>query len=297
SFQLETIRSFKPRVAVLLNLSPDHLDRYHSMEEYAQAKYRIAANQGMTDWFIGDLDDPYVAALDWRRGEAHVLARQLWFSLAKPDQAAMYLRDGTLIYAPPTGDPRPIPIVDRDRIPLPGEHNLRNAMAALLAALAVGCEPAILREAVTAFEPMSHRLQRVDEIDGVSYVDDSKSTTPSSVIAALRTYDRPVVLIAGGRSKGTSFATMAEEIARRRVRAVVAIGEAAEEILAGIQGTTALVAASLAEAVDRARTLAHAGDVVLLSPGCASFDMFTSAEARGEQFAEAVAALRTPAGA
>ncbi|MBV8725225.1 MAG: UDP-N-acetylmuramoyl-L-alanine--D-glutamate ligase [Candidatus Eremiobacteraeota bacterium] len=297
SFQLETIRSFKPRVAVLLNLSPDHLDRYHSMEEYAQAKYRIAANQGMTDWFVGDLDDPYVAALDWRRGETRVLARQLWLSLDHPDQAAMYLRDDTLIYAPPTGDPRPIPIVARDGIRLPGEHNLRNAMAALLAALAVGCEAATLREAIGSFEPMSHRLQTLAEIDGVTYVDDSKSTTPASVIAALRTFDRPVILIAGGRSKGTSFSPVLDEISGRGVRGVIAIGEAAPEILGGIQGVTALPAASLEEAVDRARELAQRGDVVLLSPGCASFDMFASAEARGDRFADAVAALRAPAGA
>ncbi len=296
SFQLETIRAFRPRVAVLLNVSPDHLDRYHSMEEYAQAKYRITANQGMTDWFIGDLDDPHVAALDWRRGETRVLARQLWFSLHAPDQVAMYLRDGVLMYAPPTGDPRPIPVVERERIALPGEHNLRNAMAALLAALAVGCEPAILREAIARFEPMSHRLQTIAEIDGILYVDDSKSTTPSSVIAALRTFDRQIILIAGGRSKGTSFSSMTEEMARR-VKAVVAIGEAAPEILSQVHGAPALAATSLEEAVYRARELANAGDVVLLSPGCASFDMFASAEARGERFADAVAALRAPAGA
>ncbi|MBV9233776.1 MAG: UDP-N-acetylmuramoyl-L-alanine--D-glutamate ligase [Candidatus Eremiobacteraeota bacterium] len=295
SFQLETIRAFKPRVSVLLNVSPDHLDRYHSMEEYAQAKYRISANQGMTDWFIGDLDDPYVAALDWRRGETRVLARQLWLSLERPDQAAMYLRDGTLIYAPPLGDPRPIPIAERDRIPLQGEHNLRNAMAALLAALAVGCEPSSLREAVASFEPMAHRLQRVAEIDGITYVDDSKSTTPSSVIAALRTYDAPVVLIAGGRAKGSSFSPMLEEIERRRLRGVVAIGETASQILAGLRETPAVAASSLEEAVDRARGIAQSGDVVLLSPGCASFDMFTSAEARGQRFSAAVAALAAPA--
>ena len=204
SFQLETIRAFKPRVAVLLNILPDHLDRYHSMEEYAEAKYRICANQSMTDWFVGDLDDPRIRALHWRKGDTRVQARQLWFTLGN-EQATMYLRGGVLTYAPFSGDPRPIPIVARDEIRLPGEHNVRNAMAALLAALAVECPASALRDAIRSFEPMPHRLKTVAEIDGVRYVDDSKSTTPASVIAALQTFDRPIVLIAGGRAKGTRF--------------------------------------------------------------------------------------------
>ena len=115
----------------------------------------------------------------------------------------MYLRDGVVTYAPVAGDPRPVPVVPRDEIPLPGEHNVRNAMAALLAAIAVGCSLESLREAIASFEPMPHRLRTIAEIDGVRYVDDSKSTNPASVIAALHTYDAPIVLIAGGRAKGT----------------------------------------------------------------------------------------------
>ncbi|HMF28462.1 MAG TPA: UDP-N-acetylmuramoyl-L-alanine--D-glutamate ligase, partial [Candidatus Cybelea sp.] len=135
SFQLETIRAFKPRVAVLLNIAPDHLDRYHSMDEYAEAKFRICANQSMTDWFVGNLDDPRIRALHWRHGDARVQARQLWFTLDGPNQATIYLRDGVITYAPVSGDPRPVPIMPRDEIPLEGEHNVQNAMAALLAAL------------------------------------------------------------------------------------------------------------------------------------------------------------------
>lgn len=296
SFQLETIRAFKPRVAVLLNIAPDHLDRYHSMDEYAQAKYRICANQSLTDWFVGNLDDPRIRSLDWRHGETRVQARQLWFSLEDGDRATMYVRDGMLTYAPVTGDPRPVPIVSRDAIPLAGEHNVSNAMAALLAALAIGCPPALLREAIATFEPMPHRLETIAEIDGVLYVDDSKSTNPASVIAALHTYDRPIVLIAGGRAKGSEFGAMGAEI-RQRAVAVVAIGEAAAEILRASEGVASETASSMDEAVRRARELAKPGGVVLLSPGCASFDMFESAEDRGAQFATAVAALREPAGA
>jgi UDP-N-acetylmuramoylalanine--D-glutamate ligase len=296
SFQLETIRAFKPRVAVLLNVAPDHLDRYHSMDEYAEAKYRICANQSMKDWFVGNLDDPRIRALHWRRGDTRVQARQLWYTLDSRERATMYLRDGVLTYAPVAGDPRPVPIVPRNEIPLPGDHNVANAMAALLAALAVECPPALLRQAIGTFAPMHHRLETIAEIDGVRYVDDSKATNPLSVIAALRTYDVPIVLIAGGRAKGASFNVCAGEI-RRRVRALVAIGEAAAEIARVARGVPCVRALSMEEAVQRAREFATPGGIVLLSPGCASFDMFASAEDRGEQFAAAVAALREPAGA
>ena len=296
SFQLETIRAFKPRVAVLLNIVPDHLDRYHSMDEYAEAKYRICANQSMTDWFVGNLDDPRIRSLDWHDGNPRVQARQLWFSLENADRATIYLRGDLVMYAPVAGDPRPVAILSRDDIPLAGEHNVRNVMAALLTALAVGCAPAGLREAIRTFEPMPHRLTTVAEIDGVRYVDDSKSTNPASVIAALQAYDAPIVLIAGGRSKGTAFDAMGAAIGAR-ARALVTIGEAGPEIAGAAHGVETVHAASMEEAVARAREFADAGAIVLLSPGCASFDMFESAEDRGEQFAAAVAALREPAGA
>jgi UDP-N-acetylmuramoylalanine--D-glutamate ligase len=296
SFQLETIRAFRPRVAVLLNIAPDHLDRYHSMEEYAEAKYRISANQSFTDWFVGNLDDPRIAALHWRHGETHVQARQLWFTVRAHDQATMYLRNGRLTFAPVTGDPRSVPIVAREEIPLAGEHNVGNAMAALLAALAIGCEPNALRQAIRSFRPMPHRLEAVAEIDGVLYVDDSKATNPVSVIAALHAYDRPIVLIAGGRAKGSPLDEMGTQI-REHAKALIAIGEAARDIIGASQSVASVEASSMEEAVSWARELTVPGDIVLLSPGCASFDMFVSAEDRGQQFAAAVAALREPAGA
>jgi UDP-N-acetylmuramoylalanine--D-glutamate ligase len=266
------------------------------MDEYAEAKYRICANQSMNDWFVGNLDDPKVRTLHWRYGETRVQAKQLWFSIDDGDQATMYLRDGVLSYAPIAGDPRPIPIVPLDEIPLPGRHNAQNVMAALLAALAIGCPPEALRAATATFKPMSHRLETIAEIDGVRYVDDSKATNPASVIAGLRSLERPIVLIAGGRSKGGDFRAMGAEI-RNRVKAMVVIGEAAEEILQAARGVAGAEAFSMEEAVQRARQFADPGDVVLLSPGCASFDMFLSADDRGEQFTTAVNALRQPAGA
>ncbi len=297
SFQLETIRSFKPRVAVLLNIAPDHLDRYHSMDEYAEAKYRIVANQSQTDFFIGNLDDARVACLDVSLGEPRMHSRQLWFTLQdRYDNATMYLHGDAVTYAPIAGDPRPTVLVRRSEIPLAGEHNVQNVMAAFLAAIAVGCDPTRLRDALASFRPMPHRLEPVAEIDRVLYVDDSKSTNPSSVIAALHAYDRPVVLIAGGRSKGTDFVELGVAI-KQRAKALIVIGEAADEIAAAAQAVVTTRAATMDEAVRRAREIAAPGDVVVLSPGCASFDMFRSAEDRGEKFVAAVTALREPAGA
>jgi UDP-N-acetylmuramoylalanine--D-glutamate ligase len=294
SFQLETIRAFAPRVAVLLNVVPDHLDRYRSMDEYAAAKYRIVDHQTTGDWFVGNLDDPRVAAL---RDDARVRAQQLWFTLGSDEDAAtMFLRDATLTYRPLVGDPRPVPLVARDAIALPGEHNVRNAMAALLAALAAGCAPERLREAIASFRPMPHRLETVAEVDGVLFVDDSKATNPHATVAALRSYRRPIVLIAGGRAKGTSFDELGGAIAGR-AKALVAIGESADAIARASAGVTTVRAGSMDEAVRRARDLAVSGDVVLLSPACSSFDMFASAEDRGDRFAAAVTALREPAGA
>ncbi len=289
SFQLESIRSFKPRVAAILNLSPDHLDRYHSMEEYGEAKFRIFANQGADDAFVGNLDDPIVATL--AEGESKRLpSRAYWYGIEPRRSTALYVRDGRITYAPPVGDPRPIEIMPTSEIPLLGAHNVSNVLAALLVGLAAGLEPQTLRAAVVDFEALPHRLQRVATHDGVAYVDDSKSTNPGSVVAALDAFAEPIVLIAGGKSKRTEFAAMGAAIARR-ARAVVLIGEAADEIAAVTLGVRVERATSLVDAVERARALAQPGDVVLLSPGCASFDMFASAEARGEVFAAAARAL------
>jgi UDP-N-acetylmuramoylalanine--D-glutamate ligase len=295
SFQLESIRAFRPRVSVILNISADHLDRYYSMEEYAEAKYRIFANQNEQDLFVGNLDDERLAALHWHTGEPRVHARQLWFTLGEHhEHAAMYLRGDSILYTPFSGDPRAIEIARRDEIPLAGIHNVQNVMAAMLAALAAGVDPHDLREAVRSFTAMAHRLQPVGEIGGVLYIDDSKATNPGSVIAALQAYDRPIVLIAGGKSKNTDFTELGRVI-DERAKALVVIGEAAEDLAAHVYRTPIQHAESMQDAVQRAASLARAGDAVLLSPACASFDMFQSAEDRGQRFIAAVENLGEPA--
>ena len=295
SFQLESIRSFKPRIATILNLSPDHLDRDHSMDEYSEAKFRIFANQGARDTFVGNLDDALVGALAEGEGAKRIPARALWFGLTPRRMSTLYVRNERITYAPPTGDPRPIEIMPVAEIPLVGRHNVANVLAALLIGLAAELDPEALRAAVRAFEPLPHRLQRVAVQNGVTYVDDSKSTNPGSVVAALQSFAAPIVLIAGGKSKRTDFRAMGEAI-EKHAKAVVLIGEAADEMSDVLGASSVARAASMDEAVAIARGLAASGDVVLLSPGCASFDMFASAEARGDAFAAAVNAVAAARG-
>jgi UDP-N-acetylmuramoylalanine--D-glutamate ligase len=293
SFQLESIRSFKPRISLILNITPDHLDRYHSMEEYAEAKFRIFANQGPGDAFVGNLDDPIVAAAPGEDGN-RIKTRTYWFAGEPHRNTTLYLRNGsTIVYAPPTGDPRPIDVMAVGEIPLLGRHNVENAMGAMLVGLVAGLPIDAIRAGVRAFRPLGHRLEPVAELEGAQYVDDSKATNPGAVIAALRAFDRPVVLIAGGKAKGTDFAEMGKVVSSR-AKAVVLIGEAAGEIAAVVKRAKVEHASSMQDAVARARDLAAPGDIVLLSPGCASFDMFQSAEHRGEMFVEAVRALQDP---
>ena len=290
SFQLETIRSFKPKISAITNISPDPLDRYYSMDEYAEAKFRIFANQGAGDTFVGNFDDERIAALltggEDDRSRIHAQAR--WFARGPHRETALYLRDErTILYAPPTGDPRPLEIMDVAEIPLLGNHNIENVMTAILVALSAGLEREAIASAVRDFRALSHRLETVADAAGVLYVDDSKATNPGSVIAALRSFDRPIVLIAGGKAKGTDFAELGR-VASSRAKAMVLIGEAGPEIAKSIKRASVSFADSMGEAVDQAMKIAESGDVVLLSPGCASFDMFRSAEDRGEQFAAAV---------
>jgi UDP-N-acetylmuramoylalanine--D-glutamate ligase len=291
SFQLETVTTFHARIAVLLNITPDHLDRYASINQYAAAKFNVFARQGAADWFVGNADDSRIAAL---RTDGGLHARQLWFTSGDAlEGAGMYVRDGALVYVANEGA-APTTVIAASSLPLPGPHNVRNAMAALLAAIATGIDPLSAGRALTTFEGLHHRLEAAGERGGILYVDDSKSTTPHSTIAALHSFDRPIVLIAGGRSKGSDFDELGRQI-RTRVKALIPIGEAGPHIARAAGMDAGDTAASMDEAVRRARNAAAPGDVVLLSPACASFDMFTSAEERGERFAEAVAHHEEPA--
>ena len=289
SFQLEGIHAFSPRIAVLLNISPDHLDRYPSMQAYADAKFRIFKNQQPDDLFVGNLDDPYCAALAGDSGRLR--SRALWFGMDPSDpRADATCADGRLLLRI---NQKLEPLVTVSAMQLRGRHNVQNALAASLAALHAGVGLEALRAGLASFEPLRHRLTVVHQESGVTWIDDSKATNPDAAIRALEAFNAPIILIAGGKSKKTDFAEFAA-VAGQRAKLIVLIGEAAPEIAAQVRGTSVAFAGSLAEAVESARRASVPGDVVLLSPACASFDMFASAEQRGDLFAE-LAQGRSPA--
>jgi UDP-N-acetylmuramoylalanine--D-glutamate ligase len=301
SFQLEGISSFRPRISVLLNISPDHLDRYPSIEEYREAKFRIFANQTSGDVFIGNADDGAIVGLV-DGPVKRVRCAHRWFSLKGDARADVTVEDGWIVERPALKSAgvhsRIIEVRD---LKIQGAHNAANAMAAYLAASAAlkktGAEAAsALVEGLRSFEPLPHRLQVVAHSGGVTFVDDSKASNPDAVVKALEAFEAPIILIAGGRSKRTDFAAIARP-AQERCKRVILIGESAQEIGALIERVQIEYAASMDEAVNAAALAASPGDVVLLSPGCASFDMFDSAEQRGERFTQAATRIASLAGA
>jgi len=282
SFQLEGIRSFRPRISVLLNISPDHLDRYPSMEEYAEAKFRIFANQSPDDIFIGNADDEFCAALRTGAGRT-VPCRALWFGTDASDRGLTITLEGDTIVV--RDKRREAVLVDISELRLLGRHNVANAMAASAAALSAGAKLGAIREGLRSFEPLPHRLTIVHDDGGIVWIDDSKATNPAAAVAALESLTRPIILIAGGKSKNTDFTAFAAAAGKRTKRTIL-IGDTAREIGQLIEGPPVVYAPTLDAAVDDANAHAKAGDAILLSPACASFDMFESAEQRGERFAE-----------
>ena len=288
SFQLETVDTFHPRVAVLLNITADHLDRYADMNGYAAAKARIFAAQTAEDDAVVNLDDELAAAFS-----RDVPSRRLGFSVTRPlAEGAWLASDGNgggddgLTIALPGGAPERYPA----NLPsLVGRHNQANALAALLASRLAGATPAQALSALRAFRPLAHRMELVADAGGVAYYDDSKGTNVGAVVASLEGFPRPVVLIAGGRDKGGDYAPLAATLGRVG-RAAVLIGEAADKMEKAFTGAVPLVrAASMDEAVDAARRIAKPGDAVVLSPACSSFDMFRDYAHRAEVFRAAVA--------
>lgn len=290
SFQLEGIRTFAPRISVLLNISPDHLDRYHSMEEYAEAKYRIFTNQKRGNFFIGNADDEYCAALRSGSGRS-IPCRALWFGMDSTDRGlAMTLLGDSIVLRERR---RETAVIEAHDLRIRGKHNIANAMAAALAATCAGVKLDAVREGLATFNPLPHRLTPVHRASGVTWIDDSKATNPASATAALEAVESPVILIAGGKGKKTNFTRFANA-ASKKAKRVILIGETAREIGELIEGPPISYARDLEAAVADAAAAARSGDVVLLSPACASFDMFESAEDRGERFAQLARAYGDP---
>lgn len=285
SFQLESVDSFCPKVAVVMNLTPDHLDRHKTMEAYAAAKANIFKNQGPEEYLLLNKDDAIVAAMA-AGAKSHVY----YFSQQEILDEGIWLEDGNLVYClDKNGAPQVL--IPAAEIGIVGSHNWQNAMAASLAALLMGQQPEIIAERLRAFKGVAHRMEPVATIDGVLYVNDSKGTNPDSTEKALGSYgERPIVLIAGGRNKGSDMAVLVP-LMRAHCRGVVLVGEATGDFIDAFArtGYTDYVCAdSFEDAVAKAREMAQSGDVVLLSPACASWDMFDNFEQRGDLFKELV---------
>ncbi len=275
SFQLDTAPGFHAHKAALLNITPDHLDRYADYRAYVNSKAGLFRNQEPGDLKVLNFDDPLVRPLTGGP------ARVAYFSAAAPLKEGAWVQGGDIRVRLPGGPEHRFPLAD---IRLQGRHNLENVMAALLLALDAGVAPEACREVLAAFTGLPHRIEYVATIDGVDWYDDSKGTNVGAVLCALEQFDRPVVLIAGGRDKDSDFSLLNPAI-RAHVKALVLLGETQERLARVWQGLAPIhPAADLADAVQLCRRLAEPGDVVLLSPACSSFDMFRDYVERGETF-------------
>ncbi len=310
SFQLDHVAAFRPRVSVLLNVTPDHLDRYdHSLEQYAASKVRVFENAGAGDWLVYNHDDAFVRAAAEAHLAAHpgVVAAPFSIEAELPQGAFVRLdADGAehIVLALPDPSPTSPPnviLMPTADLALPGRHNLYDSLAAAIVARAMEIRSDIVRESLTSFEGVPHRLEKVRTLNGVAYVNDSKATNVNAVWYALESFAGPrpggggggrVVLIAGGKDKGNDYGPL-QPLVEAKVGGVVAIGESAETVERelGPHAPAVARASSMEEAIQFARLMAEPGDTVLLSPACASFDMFDNYEDRGDTFKRLVNAL------
>ena len=282
SFQLETIQSFRPKVAVVLNVTPDHLDRHRTFAAYTDAKARIFENQRAEDFAVLNADDPTCVALASR-----TRAQVFWFSRKKEVKQGAYVHDGRVLFRD-AGGQREIMLVTE--IPLKGAHNVENVLAAVCVGALMRCEAERIRKAVRDFKAVEHRLEYVATIRGVEYYNDSKATNVDATIKALESFPANVHIILGGKDKGSDY-TVLNDLLRQRVKRVYTIGAAAAKIESQIKGAEIAHAETLEAAVKQAAAVAQAGDIVLLAPACASFDQFQNYEHRGRVFKETVRGL------
>ena len=281
SFQLDCIDNFRPKISVLLNITPDHMDRYdHSIEKYAASKARIFQNQQADDVLIYNQDDEWTNKI-----VLQAQCRTIGFSREQKLTEGAFVEEGKLVTSLHGTRSE---VIDINQIFIKGMHNLYNSMAAVLVGQLLGVDATIMQSTLKTFEGIEHRLEFVRRLNDVSYYNDSKATNVDSVWFALQSFKEPIVLFLGGRDKGNDYSRLTE-LVHRQVKAIVAIGESADIVEQSFKGTTVISkASSMEEAVATARFLAQPGDVVLLSPACASFDWFKNYEHRGEVFKQLV---------
>jgi len=282
SFQLETIETFHPKIAVVLNVTPDHLDRHYTFENYAAAKARILENQTADDFAILNADNAPCVAM-----AAKAKAPVYWFSRLKKVERGAFTREGRIFWRDGNTGHEIMPIGE---ISLKGSHNVENALAAVCVGMLAGIEPAQIREAIAAFKAVEHRLEYVATSGGVEYYNDSKATNVDATIKALESFPGRIHLILGGKDKGSDYSAL-NPLLKERVKRVYTIGAAAAKIESQVKGAEVVKAGTLENAVKLAGESATPGDVVLLAPACASFDQFDSYEHRGRVFKEQVRRL------
>jgi UDP-N-acetylmuramoylalanine--D-glutamate ligase len=282
SFQLETVEGFRPEIGVLLNLTPDHLDRHLTFEDYAQAKMRMFENQLERDIALLNADDPEVT----KRMPAK--PKIFWFSRQKRVATGAFLRDDQIIFRNEGSEVELARLAD---IQLRGQHNVENVLAACAAAYLAGAIPSAIAAGVKSFRGVEHRLEFVAEISGVQYYNDSKATNVDAAVKALEAFPGPLLVILGGRDKGSPY-TPLRELLRERARLALLIGESAEKIATDLGDAVRFEnAGTLPQALRIAAAHAQPGDTVLLAPACSSFDQFENYEHRGREFKELVAKM------
>jgi len=283
SFQLETVQTFRPRIAVILNITPDHLDRHRTFEAYAGAKARIFENQQSDDFAVLNEDDPACVNLAKR-----VNAQLFWFSRQKEVQRGAWLSGGRILFRDAARQQEIMLVAD---IPLKGAHNVENALAGVCVGMLVGSSPERIREAIRNFKAVEHRLEFVARIRNVDYYNDSKATNVDATIKALESFPANIHLILGGKDKGSDYSVL-NDLLRKRVKRVYTIGAAAPKIESQIKEAADIFhAETLEKAIRRAAQDAKPNDIVLLAPACASFDQFDSYEHRGKVFKDVVKSL------
>lgn len=284
SFQLEATEEFRPKIAAILNVTPDHLDRYSSMEEYADAKALVFANQGPAETLVINADDPLTMELRKRASAKVVL-----FSRRKVLREGVFVHGGCIVNGVTEGTR--VNVVPVSEVRIKGAHNLENALAATAVAVVAGVPMPVIARTLRSFAGLEHRLEFVRELDGVTYINDSKGTNVGAVEKSLESFESPVILIAGGLDKHSDFTALGP-LVKDHVKRLVLIGKAADAIDEAVGMMTDTVRAEdIVDAVAKCRDAASPGDIVMLSPACASFDMFKDFEDRGRKFKEAVMGL------
>ena len=281
SFQLDTIRTFSPMISIILNISPDHLDRYPDYGAYIQSKLRIYENQGPGQTVILNADDP-----ELRKVSPPIGATVFRYGLKNKEGNHAYLEAGRIF-----SDVKEKISFNLDAFSLPGSHNLENLLAVVLAGQALGLEPATIQKTIDAFKGLSNRLEYTTQVEGIRFYNDSKATNVDAAIRAVQSFDGPLILIAGGRHKGSDYLPLLQA-SRGKVKGAVFMGEAANLLAEAFTNEIPFsLAVNMQDAVSRAFRLAQSGDTVLLAPACSSFDMFSDYDHRGRVFKSAVEEL------